>query len=90
MTTESEFVSSETTTTVYNKKANQLRDHSEMYEINRCLGLLDEVFCINGGKCINYTMRDVPTVLFLSCECADGFMGERCESKYLEGTYKRK
>lgn len=75
------------------KRTSRLPGHSmdlsaETYKNNRCLGLHEEAFCMNGGKCLNYTMPNAPAMMILSCECAEGFMGERCESKYWEGTYK--
>ena len=94
-----DYNTEESTETNNNKFKNEdkipsrLRGHPDlidMYAINRCLGLLDELFCLNGGKCFNYTMRNAPAVFFLSCECAEGFMDERCDFKYLEGTHKRK
>lgn len=52
--------------------------------MGKCSLLFEENYCLNGGKCYNFTIANstMPT-----CECADGFMGERCESKYLDGTY---
>ncbi|XP_053678161.1 protein gurken-like [Anopheles nili] len=55
-----------------------------MMRMGKCSQLFEENYCLNGGKCYNFTIANstMPT-----CECADGFMGERCESKYLDGTY---
>ena len=83
-----------TTTNNMDKRTNRLPgqfiDLSQIYTINRCLGLHEEAYCMNGGKCLNYTMKNVPAAMFLSCECADGFIDERCETKYWEGSYKCK
>uniref|UniRef100_A0A336ME79 CSON010720 protein n=1 Tax=Culicoides sonorensis TaxID=179676 RepID=A0A336ME79_CULSO len=45
-------------------------------------------YCLNNGICFNYTIQQNFTLL--SCLCADGFYGERCEDKYLEGSYSTK
>lgn len=52
--------------------------------MGKCSQLFEDNYCLNGGQCYNFTIANstMPT-----CECADGFMGERCESKYLDGTY---
>lgn len=52
-----------------------------------CSYEFEENYCLNGGKCYNYTIEQfyIP-----SCECAEGFMGERCENKYLIGSYSSK
>lgn len=56
----------------------------QLMRMGKCSLLFEENYCLNGGKCYNFTIANstMPT-----CECADGFMGERCESKYLDGTY---
>ncbi|XP_055632779.1 uncharacterized protein LOC129773215 [Toxorhynchites rutilus septentrionalis] len=56
----------------------------QLMRMGKCSQLFEENYCLNGGKCYNFTIANstMPT-----CECADGFMGERCESKYLDGTY---
>uniref|UniRef100_A0A182IKW1 Uncharacterized protein n=1 Tax=Anopheles atroparvus TaxID=41427 RepID=A0A182IKW1_ANOAO len=58
--------------------------NEQLMRMGRCSQLFEENYCLNGGKCHNFTIANstMPT-----CECADGFMGERCESKYLDGTY---
>lgn len=95
-TTNNQDIDNVETTTTFNKNKRRNRppgytiDSSETYKNNRCIGLHEEAFCMNGGKCSNYTMPNAPAMMILSCECAEGFMGERCESKYWEGTYKCK
>lgn len=95
-TTDNQDIDNVETTTTDNKNKKTIRlpghtiDASETYKNNRCIGLHEEAFCMNGGKCINYTMPNAPAMMILSCECAEGFMGERCDSKYWEGTYKCK
>lgn len=49
-----------------------------------CNEAFDEVYCLNGGRCFNVT---VATYSFPSCECATGYMGERCDRKYLDRSY---
>ncbi|XP_058064255.1 protein spitz-like [Anopheles bellator] len=59
-------------------------DKAQLMRMGRCSPLFEENYCLNGGQCYNFTIANstMPT-----CECADGYMGERCESKYLDGTY---
>ncbi|XP_050098964.1 protein gurken-like [Anopheles aquasalis] len=56
----------------------------QQMRMGKCSQLFEDNYCLNGGQCYNFTIANstMPT-----CECADGFMGERCESKYLDGTY---
>ncbi|KAJ6641039.1 Protein spitz [Pseudolycoriella hygida] len=49
-----------------------------------CIEPYDTHFCLNGGRCFNVT---VASYSLPSCECAEGFMGERCEQKYLSRSY---
>lgn len=51
-----------------------------------CIEPYDTLFCLNGGRCFNIT---VVSYTFPSCECATGFIGERCERKYLNRSYNR-
>uniref|UniRef100_A0A2M4AKG5 EGF-like domain-containing protein n=1 Tax=Anopheles triannulatus TaxID=58253 RepID=A0A2M4AKG5_9DIPT len=59
-------------------------DKEQQMRMGKCSQLFEDNYCLNGGQCYNFTIANstMPT-----CECADGFMGERCESKYLDGTY---
>lgn len=41
----------------------------------------DKYYCLH-GKCLNYT-------IFITCECHDGFIGERCDSKHPESIVNR-
>jgi len=41
-------------------------------------------YCLNGATC--FTVKIGRSILY-NCECADGFMGQRCEFKDLDGTY---
>ncbi|XP_061390890.1 protein gurken [Musca vetustissima] len=43
-----------------------------------CTGEFLTEFCLNGGRCFSYPIGNHS---FFSCECADGYVGERCESK---------
>ncbi len=43
-------------------------------------------YCLNGATC--FTVKIADSILY-NCECADGFMGQRCEFKDLEGSYLR-
>ncbi|XP_017777591.1 PREDICTED: uncharacterized protein LOC108563430 isoform X2 [Nicrophorus vespilloides] len=41
-------------------------------------------YCLNEATCFTVKIRDS---LLYNCECADGFMGPRCEYKDLDGSY---
>merc|ERR1712001_793218 len=41
-------------------------------------------YCLNGATC--FTVKIGISILY-NCECADGYMGQRCEFKNLDGTY---
>ncbi|XP_042896184.1 uncharacterized protein [Parasteatoda tepidariorum] len=43
-------------------------------------------YCLNGATCFAVKIRD--SILY-NCECADGYMGQRCEFKDLDGSYLR-
>ncbi|CAG0914735.1 unnamed protein product [Notodromas monacha] len=43
-------------------------------------------YCLNGATC--FTVKIGESLLY-NCECADGYMGQRCEYKDLDGTYLR-
>lgn len=51
-----------------------------------CIEPYDVDFCLNKGRCFNVT---VASYWILGCECANGFMGERCEQKYLSRSYNQ-
>lgn len=41
-------------------------------------------YCLNGATC--FTVKIGRSILY-NCECAEGYMGQRCEFKDLDGTY---
>lgn len=41
-------------------------------------------YCLNGATC--FSVRIGASILY-NCECADGYMGQRCEFKDLDGSY---
>lgn len=41
-------------------------------------------YCLNGGTCFAIKIGEV---LIPACDCADGYVGERCDYKDLDGTY---
>ncbi|KAK8723081.1 hypothetical protein OTU49_011832 [Cherax quadricarinatus] len=41
-------------------------------------------YCLNGATC--FTVKIGESILY-NCECAEGFMGQRCEFKDLDGSY---
>lgn len=46
-----------------------------------CVDILKLEFCLNGGRCFLYPILNHS---LSSCECAEGFVGERCEAKSYE------
>jgi len=44
----------------------------------------NELYCLNGANC--FTIKIGPNILY-NCECSDGYMGQRCEFKDLDGSY---
>ncbi|GAB0089942.1 hypothetical protein DMENIID0001_045700 [Sergentomyia squamirostris] len=63
-----------TTTTTVRPKEVAAPNFSE------CSGPFRAVYCLNGGSCFNFTIGHLHLP---ACQCAAGFMGERCELKYL-------
>ncbi|XP_065357126.1 protein gurken [Calliphora vicina] len=49
-----------------------------------CTGQFLTDFCLNGGRCFRVPMGNQS---LFSCECADGYVGERCESKSVNGVF---
>lgn len=52
-----------------------------------CPPAYDTWYCLNGATC--FTVKIQGNLLY-NCECADGYMGPRCEYKDLDGSYIRK
>ncbi|XP_037084239.1 atherin-like [Pollicipes pollicipes] len=46
--------------------------------------MYQEHYCLNGATCFKVNIGHSP---LYNCECADGFMGQRCEFKDLDGSY---
>lgn len=44
-------------------------------------------YCLNGASC--FSLKIGESILY-NCECASGYVGQRCEFKDLDGTYLRK
>ncbi|CAD6997979.1 unnamed protein product [Ceratitis capitata] len=49
-----------------------------------CSGQFNTEFCLNRGRCFRYPIGN-DTIH--SCVCADGYIGERCESKSMNGSF---
>ncbi|XP_053959260.1 protein gurken [Anastrepha ludens] len=49
-----------------------------------CSGQFNVEFCLNRGRCFRYPIGNET---IHSCICADGYVGERCESKSMNGSY---
>ncbi|KAM7351780.1 gurken [Cochliomyia hominivorax] len=49
-----------------------------------CTGQFLTDFCLNGGRCFRVPLGNQS---LFSCECADGYVGERCESKSVNGVF---
>ncbi|KAF6211220.1 hypothetical protein GE061_014336 [Apolygus lucorum] len=54
------------------------------YNTYPCESGYDTSLCLNGGTCFIVKVTD--TGLY-NCMCADGFVGQRCEYKNLDGSY---
>ncbi|GIY16757.1 protein spitz [Caerostris darwini] len=54
------------------------------FETYACPEAYAKWYCLNGATCFAIKIRD--SILY-NCECADGFMGQRCEFKDLDGSY---
>ncbi|ALC38930.1 spi [Drosophila busckii] len=50
----------------------------------KCPGDFDTWYCLNDAHCFAVKIAEQPVY---SCECAIGFMGQRCEYKEIDGTY---
>ncbi|XP_037916276.1 protein spitz-like isoform X2 [Hermetia illucens] len=47
---------------------------------SKCTEEFDTLYCQHGGRCFNYTVANYSQP---SCECKEGFIGERCEVKFV-------
>lgn len=64
------------------------RPNTTDYErFHECPLELKEYFCLNGATC--FELRIPNNSQIYNCFCADGFWGNRCEYKVLDGTYRR-
>ncbi|KAH8412434.1 hypothetical protein KR009_001994 [Drosophila setifemur] len=50
----------------------------------KCPETFDAWYCLNDAHCFAVKIADLPVY---SCECALGFMGQRCEYKEIDNTY---
>ncbi|XP_020810648.1 protein spitz [Drosophila serrata] len=50
----------------------------------KCPETFDAWYCLNDAHCFAVKIADLPVY---SCECATGFMGQRCEYKEIDNTY---
>ncbi|KAH8353261.1 hypothetical protein KR084_009882 [Drosophila pseudotakahashii] len=50
----------------------------------KCPETFDAWYCLNDAHCFAVKIADLPVY---SCECAIGFMGQRCEYKEIDNTY---
>ncbi|GIX88653.1 protein spitz [Caerostris extrusa] len=57
------------------------------FETYACPEAYAKWYCLNGATCFAIKIRD--SILYSALECADGFMGQRCEFKDLDGSYLR-
>ncbi|KAH8274094.1 hypothetical protein KR044_010336, partial [Drosophila immigrans] len=78
MVTTTTMMSSSTTTRA--SKPNNSEDISFKFP---CKDNYATDFCLNGGNCYRWANSDS----FNYCVCADGFVGERCDSKTEDGVY---
>ena len=54
---------------------------SVTYDIFQCPPLLEQVFCLNKATCFAIKVGEV---VEYNCNCTEGFMGRRCEHKYVD------
>jgi len=70
-------------------KPGPVRGHNAMrpnitFQTYACPPAYAAWYCLNGATC--FTVKIADSILY-NCECADGYMGQRCEFKDLDGTY---
>ncbi|EDW75978.1 uncharacterized protein Dwil_GK15227 [Drosophila willistoni] len=53
----------------------------------KCPETFDAWYCLNDAHCFAVKIGELPVY---SCECATGFMGQRCEYKEIDGSYTPK
>ncbi|XP_058811541.1 pro-epidermal growth factor-like isoform X2 [Topomyia yanbarensis] len=61
--------------------SHQIPRPSNTIHITQCRPVYARYFCLNRGTCFFVETGEY------GCECAHGFMGQRCEYKSLEGSY---
>lgn len=54
---------------------------SVTYDVFQCPPLLEQVFCLNKATCFAIKVGEV---VEYNCNCTEGFMGRRCEHKYVD------
>lgn len=55
------------------------------FQTYACPPAYEAWYCLNGATC--FTVKIADTILY-NCECADGYMGQRCEFKDLNHSYQ--
>lgn len=79
-----ESVPTTTTTTMMTTTSSRKPNKSEEISFKfPCKDNYATDFCLNGGNCYRWANSDS----FNYCVCADGFVGERCDSKTEDGVY---
>ncbi|XP_067621381.1 protein gurken isoform X2 [Eurosta solidaginis] len=73
-------------TTIISKMENVMNDLKTAGDLLSlpCSGQFNTEFCLNRGRCFRYPIGN-DTIH--SCICADGYIGERCESKSMNGSF---
>ncbi|KAL7739056.1 hypothetical protein ACLKA6_011392 [Drosophila palustris] len=73
-----------TTTTTDTNTSSSSRKPNKSEEFKYpCTEIFELNFCLNGGHCYRWAQFDS----FNYCVCAEGFVGERCDSKTENGVY---
>lgn len=55
---------------------------------SNCTGDFERHYCLNNGTCFSFIIDF--KIILLSCNCIDGFQGERCEEKGVSANFARK
>lgn len=52
-----------------------------VFDVFECPPLIEQVFCLNNASCFAIKVGEI---VEYNCNCTEGFMGRRCEHKYVD------